>query len=91
MEGKKVKSTKLQKIAADEYAVLDDGEMKHIVDANLSKESTYDLLADIGNSLAAYIYGEAESAEDIPDLVKMLRSGAEELTTLADLLEKRVS
>jgi len=85
-----VKSTPIQKAAADEYAVSDDGMMKAVVDAGHDQQITYDLLVgEVGDTLSAFIYGEAQSADDLPDLVRMLRNGAHDLASLADRLEAR--
>ena len=86
-------STSIQKAAADEYAVMDDGDMKEIVDAGLSQEVTYDMLvgSENGNTMAAYIYGEAQSAQSLKELAHMLRNGATELVSLANRLERRES
>ena len=85
-----MKSTEIQRIAAEEYATSDDGLMKEVVDAGHDQQITYDLLiGEVGDTLSAFIYGEAQSADDLPDLVRMLRNGARDLASLADRLEAR--
>lgn len=91
-EGKKVKSTAIQRAAAEAYAEFDEGNMKAAVDAKLDQEVTFDLLVgEVGDTLSAYIYGEAQSVEDLKDLPELLRIGARQLIAVADRLEERAS
>lgn len=87
-----MKSTPIQRAAAEAYADFDEGNMQAVVESRLDQETTFDILVgEIGDTLSAYIYGEAQSVEDLKDLAAKLRIGAGQLTAVADRLEERAS